>query len=94
MRRSISKCGGIVLGLTIAEALRNAIHDEMERDKNVFCIGKILVSLVDLGVLLPIYHSDGNTTEIIDDLIGCGFCAHHPIKPKALTFLRLKQIQG
>ncbi len=30
--------------LTIAEALRKAIHDEMERDKNVFCIGE------DIGI--------------------------------------------
>ncbi len=32
-----------------------------------------------------IYHSDGNITEIIDDLIDCGFNAVHPIEPKALN---------
>ena len=30
--------------LSIAEALRKAIHDEMERDPNVFCIGE------DIGI--------------------------------------------
>jgi len=38
-----------------------------------------------------IYHSDGNTTEIIDDLIECGFCAHHPIEPKALDIVEVKR---
>ena len=37
-----------------------------------------------------IYHSDGNTAEIIDDLIECGFCAHHPIEPKALNIIDIK----
>lgn len=37
-----------------------------------------------------IYHSDGNTAEIIGDLIECGFCAHHPIEPKALDIIEVK----
>ena len=37
-----------------------------------------------------IYHSDGNTAEIIEDLIECGFCAHHPIEPEALDIIKLK----
>ncbi|MHB1375863.1 MAG: uroporphyrinogen decarboxylase family protein [Candidatus Humimicrobiaceae bacterium] len=38
-----------------------------------------------------IYHSDGNTTEVIDDIIDCGFCAHHPIEPKALNIIEVKK---
>jgi uroporphyrinogen decarboxylase len=38
-----------------------------------------------------IYHSDGNTSEVIDDIIECGFCAHHPIEPKALDIVEVKK---
>jgi len=31
-----------------------------------------------------IYHSDGRITEILDDLLDCGFNAIHPIEPKAM----------
>ncbi len=31
-----------------------------------------------------IYHSDGDITEVIDDLIDCGFNAIHPVEPKAI----------
>ena len=36
-----------------------------------------------------IYHSDGNISQIIDDLIVCGFNAIHPIEPKAMDILKL-----
>jgi uroporphyrinogen decarboxylase len=38
-----------------------------------------------------IYHSDGDISEIIDDLINCGFNAIHPIEPKAMKIENLKE---
>jgi len=38
-----------------------------------------------------IYHSDGDISEIIDDLINCGFNAIHPIEPKAMKIKNLKE---
>ena len=34
-----------------------------------------------------IFHSDGDLTEILDDLIECGFTALHPIEPKAMNIV-------
>ena len=41
-----------------------------------------------------IYHSDGNVTEVIDDLIACGVNALHPIEPKAMDIFTLKEKYG
>ena len=41
-----------------------------------------------------IYHSDGNITEVIDDLIQCGVNAIHPIEPKAMNIFELKSRYG
>ncbi|MGQ9681634.1 MAG: uroporphyrinogen decarboxylase family protein [Anaerolineae bacterium] len=38
-----------------------------------------------------IYHSDGDLTEVIEDLIGCGFNALHPIEAKAMDIVALKR---
>lgn len=41
-----------------------------------------------------IYHSDGNISEVIDDLIHCGINALHPIEPKAMNIFDLKERYG
>ena len=38
-----------------------------------------------------IFHSDGDLTEVIEDLIGCGFNAIHPIEAKAMDIVELKR---
>ena len=38
-----------------------------------------------------IYHSDGNISQILDDLLTCGFSAIHPVEPKAMNILELKK---
>jgi uroporphyrinogen decarboxylase len=44
---------------------------------------------------LPIvYHSDGDLTEVLPDILDCGFTALHPIEPKAMDIVRLKQEYG
>jgi uroporphyrinogen decarboxylase len=44
--------------------------------------------------VLMAYHSDGDLTEVLEDLIGCGFCAIHPIEPKAMDARELKRRVG
>lgn len=41
-----------------------------------------------------IYHTDGRVYDVIDDLIECGVNALHPIEPKAMDIVRLKQRWG
>jgi uroporphyrinogen decarboxylase len=41
-----------------------------------------------------IYHSDGDLTEVLGDIIGCGFNALHPVEPKAMDIRALKQRVG
>lgn len=38
-----------------------------------------------------IYHSDGRLWDVLDDLIACGANALHPIEPKAMDIVELKQ---
>jgi uroporphyrinogen decarboxylase len=38
-----------------------------------------------------IYHSDGNISEVIDDLIDCGFHAIHPVEPKAMSAKKIQE---
>ena len=38
-----------------------------------------------------IFHSDGDLRQVIEDLIGCGFNALHPIEPKAMDIVALKR---
>jgi uroporphyrinogen decarboxylase len=38
-----------------------------------------------------LYHSDGDLTEVLGDIVGAGFNALHPIEPKAMDSRALKQ---
>lgn len=38
-----------------------------------------------------LYHSDGVLYEVLDDLIACGVNALHPIEPKAMDIIELKE---
>ena len=41
-----------------------------------------------------IYHSDGDLTDVLPDIVGCGFNALHPIEPKAMDIRKLKREYG
>lgn len=41
-----------------------------------------------------LFHSDGDVTEIIDDLIDCGVNALHPIEPKCMDIVQVKAQYG
>lgn len=41
-----------------------------------------------------IYHSDGVLWDVMEDLIGCGVTALHPIEPKAMDIVEVKQRYG
>ncbi|MBI3979164.1 MAG: hypothetical protein HY331_13350 [Chloroflexi bacterium] len=40
------------------------------------------------------YHSDGDIRKVLDDLVACGVDAVHPIEPKAMDIVWLKQTYG
>jgi len=41
-----------------------------------------------------IYHSDGILWDVMDDIIDCGVDALHPIEPKAMDIVEVKQKYG
>ena len=41
-----------------------------------------------------IFHSDGDCTEAMDDLIDCGFHAYNPIQPNAMDIVEVKRRWG
>jgi methanogenic corrinoid protein MtbC1 len=41
-----------------------------------------------------IFHSDGDCTEVMDDLIDCGFHAFNPIQPNAMDIVEVKRKWG
>lgn len=41
-----------------------------------------------------IFHSDGRLDQVLEDIIGCGFNALHPIEPKAMNITHLKRTVG
>lgn len=44
--------------------------------------------------LAYIYHTDGDVTEVLDDIVACGFDALHPIEPKAMDIHQVKATHG
>jgi len=41
-----------------------------------------------------IYHSDGNLTPVLGDIVQCGFNALHPIQPQGMDIVETKQQVG
>ncbi len=41
-----------------------------------------------------IYHSDGNISKALDDIIECGIAAIHPIEPPAMDIVKVKKEVG
>jgi len=41
-----------------------------------------------------VYHSDGDCTEALDDLVDCGFHAFHPIQPNCMDIVEVKEKWG
>ncbi|MHA1711771.1 MAG: uroporphyrinogen decarboxylase family protein, partial [Candidatus Freyarchaeota archaeon] len=56
-------------------------------------IKKIIQPALKAGIPL-IYHSEGNTEAILNDIIEVGFRGHHPIEPGSMDIKRLKEKFG
>jgi len=41
-----------------------------------------------------IYHTDGDCTEVMDDLIDCGFHGFHPVQPNCMDIVEVKRKWG
>ena len=50
-----------------------------------------MVELAHQSGKIAIYHSDGRLWSVLDDIIGCGFDALHPIEPKAMDIVDVRR---
>ncbi|RLG98119.1 nucleoside 2-deoxyribosyltransferase, partial [Candidatus Bathyarchaeota archaeon] len=50
--------------------------------------------IAEKNSLPMIYHSDGDLTSVMEDLIDCGVDAIHPIEPKAMNIVEVKERWG
>lgn len=41
-----------------------------------------------------LFHTDGDVTQVLDDVVDCGFNALHPIEPKAMDIVEVKRRYG
>jgi uroporphyrinogen decarboxylase len=41
-----------------------------------------------------LYHTDGDVTAVLDDIVACGFNALHPLEPKAMDIVAVKRQYG
>jgi uroporphyrinogen decarboxylase len=62
--------------------------------KYVFPWYEELAAIAKKQGLLLFFHSDGNIWSIMDDLIGIGFDAIHPIDPSAMNIREVKEKVG
>lgn len=62
--------------------------------RHMFPNVKRMVDLCHQHDLPCLFHSDGNLTQVIDDLIDCGINGLHPIEPKAMDIVAVKQKYG
>lgn len=60
----------------------------------VFPWFKELVDRIHAKGKLAIFHSDGKLTEVMPDIIDCGFDAVHPFEPKAMDIFEMKRLYG
>ena len=60
----------------------------------VFPLMKEMAALCHRYELPCLFHSDGNLTEVVDDIIDCGIDALHPIEPPGMDIVALKQKYG
>lgn len=59
--------------------------------KYLFPWMKKIGDLADKHSLPYLYHSDGKLWDFIDDIIACGVNALHPIEPKAMDIVEVKE---
>jgi len=85
--------GGIWISDDLAYAEELMIHPRWYR-QYLFPWYKRMGQVCKERDLLFIFHSDGNLTRVLDDIIDCGFDALHPIEPKAMDIGWLKREVG
>lgn len=84
---------GLWMSDDIAYATGLLVRPEVLR-RHVFSCYERIGRLVREKGLLYVYHSDGDLTPVLDDIIGCGFHGLHPIEPKAMDIRELKRTVG
>jgi uroporphyrinogen decarboxylase len=62
--------------------------------KHIFPVYKEIGEMCNRKGKPFIFHSDGNLMQVIDDLIGIGINALHPIEPLAMDIVEIKHTYG
>jgi uroporphyrinogen decarboxylase len=62
--------------------------------QSVFPLMKRMAEVCHQRHLPCLFHSDGNISEVIDDLIACDIDAIHPVEPKAMDIADIKKKYG
>lgn len=69
------------------------IHPKYLRKYLFPCYKKFGDVCLDKGLGF-IYHSDGDCSEVMDDLINCGFQGFHPLQPNCMDIVEIKKKWG
>lgn len=86
----IDTVGGFWFTDDIAHAEGMMISPNMLR-QYVFPWYAKMVKMAHQSGKIAIYHSDGRLWKVLDDIIGCGFDALHPIEPKAMNIVEVRR---
>jgi len=89
----IDTVGAIWVGDDQAHGDSVMIHPDFLR-KHVYPYYKKVCDVAHAKNIATIFHSDGNLTKIIPDLIACGFDCLHPFEPDAMNIVEAKKDYG
>jgi len=62
--------------------------------KYVFPVYKRMGEVCKARGIPYMLHTDGDITEVMDDVIDCGFNVFHPVEPKAMDIVEVKRKYG
>jgi uroporphyrinogen decarboxylase len=85
--------GGLWMSDDIAYAQGLMVSPKLLR-QHVFSHYRRIGEKCHQGGVLFIYHSDGDLTQVMRDIVECGFHGLHPIEPKAMDSRLLKHQWG
>jgi uroporphyrinogen decarboxylase len=94
IRESIERgVNAVVIADDIAFRRSTYANPQILRD-NLFVLYKSMIDPVHKQNCFAMFHSDGNITSIIDDLINCGFDGLAGCEPECLDLISLKKTFG
>lgn len=89
----IDTVGAVWLGDDQAFKTATMVHPDFLR-KHVYPFYRRVCETAHTRGLLTLFHSDGNVTDVLPDLIDCGFDCIHPFEPDAMDIVEAKKKYG